>query len=177
VSIFSVSLLSLIIPTDLYIYGLQEYNQSLAYKYGNTTERLKLDIQHLYNECVENIAPPTDYTGIGSAEISFQDKCKPVIKYYEDLGWFVTNIGESIYNRGSKYDSALLSFGLNFGGCVADRFEQHVLLTLEFTELDCQKVLEYYLGNGYDLVDKYDEKVELIKKQGPPANNSSQLNP
>ncbi|CAN5465359.1 hypothetical protein BH18THE1_BH18THE1_18200 [soil metagenome] len=23
----------------------------------------------------------------------------------------------------------------------------------------CQRVIEYYLGNGYDLVDKYDEKM------------------
>jgi hypothetical protein len=35
-------------------------------------------------------------------------------------------------------------------------FSKHLLLV---DSDKCQRVIEYYLGNGYDLVDKYDEKM------------------
>jgi hypothetical protein len=67
-----------------------------------------------------------------------------------------------------------------------ERFENHLLLhdndddtgmntftgIVDYTGVipKCQKVIQYYLNNGYDLVDKYDKKVELILRQGPSTN-------
>lgn len=167
VSTFPVFLLSLIVPTDLYIYGLQDYNETLQYKYGNTTEKLKMEIkgkiERLFKECKSPIQGLPD-----TVSIYFEDKCKPIIDYYKNLGWQVTALYESPIDP--KKDVIVISSdAMILGTCLKEKFGTHVLLS----NLDeCKKVREYYLDNGYDFVEKIGEGVELIQRQ-----NSSQVNP
>ena len=147
-----------------HVYGSVDYNESLAYKYGNTTDKLKMEIEHLFKECVDfiNIPDQSKYGISGEVVIYLEDRCKPVIDHYKNLGWEVKKIGEGINDR--KKDVITFAIGfLTSGACLNERFETHVLLN-DFDE--CQRTIEYYLSNGYDLVDKYDEKVELIQRQG-----------
>jgi hypothetical protein len=163
-SIFSVFVLSLIIPGNLYIYGIPENNQSLEYKYGNATERTKMDYRSLYNECVEYGSKP-----FGQAIILFVDKCKPIIKDYEMAGFYVSDFQKSLNDQKEDTIKIVRSHFTSDDDCLFEDFKEHILL---FDSDKCQRVTEYYLNNGYDLVDKYDKKVELIQRQ-----NSSQVNP
>jgi hypothetical protein len=167
VSTVPVFLLSLIIPTNLDIYGSEEYNESLAlkqynetlaYKYGDTAERSKMEIEHLLKECEQ----PSALGLPGMKTIYIEDKCKPVIEFYKGLGWEITRIGESIQD--SEKDTITFTIAsLAIGTCLLERFEMHVLLS----GLDeCQKTIEYYLANGYNLVEKTDKGVELVQRPG-----------
>ena len=153
---FSLFLLPLIISTNVDVYGaLESLNESLAYKYGSTTDRSKMEIEQLFKECTVLLADLT-------VDIYFEDKCKPVIDHYKGLGWYVVTISKSLAEKEKDQIGLALGFTGLFG-CQSERFEGHVLLQ---DREDCQKVIKYYLEDGYDLVDKYDKKVELVQMQG-----------
>jgi hypothetical protein len=60
-----------------------------------------MEIEHLVNECVEtmNVPDPFKFGASGMVGIYFEDKCKPVIDYYEYLGWNVTSIHQGTSDR------------------------------------------------------------------------------
>ena len=113
-----------------------------------------------------------------SAVIYFMDKCKSIIKEFEINGYYVGDIGKKYADINADMITLVKSYEETAQDCLYDNFEVHVLLV---DSDKCQRIIEYYLGNGYDLVDKYDNKVELIQgqQQGPSTNtnNSSQVNP
>ena len=171
----------LVIPNtlNLYVYGSQEYNETLEYKYATPEEKLKLDSQHIRSDCMvlRDMA----------LFILMLDKCKPIVEEEEkDGGWRVDGIGQTVLNEVNDIKEDLITLihdttGINSEPiCLteisgkAKMSAWHVLLK---DNDHCQRVIEYYLANGWELVDKYDEKVELIKNQAPSALNSSQLDP
>jgi hypothetical protein len=164
ISLAAAFVLPLITSTNVDVYGSQDsLNESLAYKYGNPTEKSRMQIQELFSECVESSIKPGEMPDgkSGYATIYLGDKCKPVIDFYKNLGWDVTDIAKSTDNG---LDTITLGTGFfSHGSCLIEKFEEHVLLR----DADyCKRVTEYYVANGYDLVDKYNEKVELIQRQG-----------
>jgi hypothetical protein len=136
--------------------GEREDNQSLESKYGNTTEGPKT----LWDECVE--AGSSTFNDQW-ATVLFLDKCKPIINDYETQGYYVSDIGKGKWLE-TKGEVVWLvkSYETTAQDCLYDNYKEHVLLV---DSDKCQRVIEYYLGNGYDSVDKYDKKVELIKRQ------------
>jgi hypothetical protein len=89
------------------------------------------------------------------------------MEHLEKKGWRVDTIGQTPLNdlNDIKEDLIYLVFGIEppKHTCVTEMFKWHVLLK---DNDNCQNVVQNYLGNGWNLVDKYDEKVELIKGQG-----------
>jgi len=130
-------------------------NQSLEYKYSNTTKT-----ESLWDQCVEY---GSRTFMVQSAVIFFMDKCKPIIKEFEINGFYVSDIGKKYSDINADMITLVKSYEERAQDCLYDNFEVHVLL---HDSDKCQRVIEYYLGNDYDLVDKYDAKVELIKVQG-----------
>jgi hypothetical protein len=52
VGVGAVFLLPLIISTNPSIYGSQEYNETLEYKYATPEEKLQLEFQNLESDCL-----------------------------------------------------------------------------------------------------------------------------
>jgi hypothetical protein len=144
----------LIISTNPSIYGSQEYNETLEYKYATPEEKLQLEFQNLESDCLVSRGGLLDY-----AIILMLDKCKPIVEHLEKKGWRVDTIGQTPLNdlNDIKEDLIYLVFGIELPKhtCVTEMFEWHVLLK---DNDNCQNVVQNYLGNGWNLVDKYDEK-------------------
>jgi len=136
--------------------GERQENQSLEYKYGNTTKT-----ESLWDQCVEY---GSRTFMVESAVIYFMDKCKPIIKEFEINGYYVSDIGKKYADVNADMITLVKSYEETAQDCLYENFQVHFLL---HDNDKCQRVIEYYLANGYDLVDKYDNKVELIQ------NNSS----